>query len=126
MHEENDTNVCVEPLPIKDFICPVCGKNFIPAPFHQYKVSHRRVCSYTCQLRGERNQMSQSKGAPPQKPVLAFDLNGKFLKEYNSPREAARAIKISEESVRQCCRGTHQSAGGFVFKYKPKEEGSPK
>ena len=36
-------------------ICPVCGKNFIPAVKHIYKIKImpgykiRKVCSYTCQ-----------------------------------------------------------------------------
>lgn len=34
--------------------CPVCKNNFIPAPFHCYKVLGRRVCSWHCVLDGER------------------------------------------------------------------------
>ena len=33
----------------KTNICPVCGKTFIPAPLHKYKIHHnKRVCSYKC------------------------------------------------------------------------------
>lgn len=34
-----------------DRICPSCGKNFIPAPLHIYKVREKETlvfCSYTC------------------------------------------------------------------------------
>lgn len=36
---------------IYDAKCPVCGKNFVPAPFHVYKNKKGKlVCSYHCQL----------------------------------------------------------------------------
>ena len=37
-------------------ICPVCGKKYIPAPYHLYKISQGKsgssvmVCSYACSL----------------------------------------------------------------------------
>lgn len=36
--------------------CPVCGKNFIPAPLHAWKLygTKRRVCTYTCQQQSKR------------------------------------------------------------------------
>ena len=37
-------------------ICPVCGKRFIPAPYHVYKDKRKEkyVCSYPCSLESER------------------------------------------------------------------------
>ena len=31
--------------------CPVCGKEFVPAPQHQYKMERGKklVCSYSCE-----------------------------------------------------------------------------
>ena len=39
--------------PIVERVCPVCGKTFVPAPFHRYKENdmncHVRVmCSWGC------------------------------------------------------------------------------
>ena len=38
--------------------CPVCGKTFVPAPYHVYKeagrAKTRKVCSYSCMLKAER------------------------------------------------------------------------
>jgi predicted RNA-binding Zn-ribbon protein involved in translation (DUF1610 family) len=28
--------------------CPICGKSFIAAPMHTYKVNNRYVCSWGC------------------------------------------------------------------------------
>lgn len=38
--------------------CDCCGREFIPAPFHVYKLNRKRqmwYCSYTCYLRGIEN-----------------------------------------------------------------------
>lgn len=35
-------------------ICPVCKKEFIPAPLHVYKITKcRLVCTYTCMRKAE-------------------------------------------------------------------------
>lgn len=31
-----------------ELTCPVCGKTFVPAPEHAYKVDRKTVCSYHC------------------------------------------------------------------------------
>lgn len=33
---------------MKEMKCPECGKNFIPAPLHIYKMNGEVYCSYTC------------------------------------------------------------------------------
>ncbi len=45
-------------------VCPICGKKFVPAPFHLYKVGKRKVCSYTCTLPGAKEKKNkQEKGS---------------------------------------------------------------
>ena len=36
--------------------CPVCGKNFIPAIQHIYRVKGKLVCTWTCMLKAEGEQ----------------------------------------------------------------------
>lgn len=56
------------------------------------------------------------------KPVLQFDLQENFIKEYPSCREAMRQTGI--KSIDVVCRGARQkgrkqkTAGGFIWKYK--------
>jgi hypothetical protein len=50
------------------------------------------------------------------KPVLQFDLNGNFIREYFSASEAQRITKISK--ITSCCRGERNKAGGYIWKYK--------
>ena len=40
-------------------ICPVCGKNFVPAPMHIYKIRNKNkclnlVCTYGCMISWEK------------------------------------------------------------------------
>ena len=56
------------------------------------------------------------------KPVLQYDLNGNFIREYPSYREAQRETGISAIDV--VCRGARQkqkrqtTAGGYIWRYK--------
>lgn len=44
--------------------CPICGKRFIPAPEHIYKIpnggSYKYVCSWGCQRKYERKKSHES------------------------------------------------------------------
>lgn len=50
------------------------------------------------------------------KPVLQYDMDGNFIKEYYSASEATRITKILK--ITPCCRGERNQAGGFIWRYK--------
>lgn len=52
------------------------------------------------------------------KAVLQFDLNGKFIAEFPSTKEAARQLNLDSSTISKVCRGQNKTHGGFVFKYK--------
>ena len=52
------------------------------------------------------------------KAVLQFDLNGKFIAEFPSTKEAARQLNLDSSTISNVCRGQNKTHGGFVFKYK--------
>lgn len=53
------------------------------------------------------------------RPILQFDKQGNFIKEWNSIKEATQSLKINRSTLVNCCRGTKQkTAGGFIWKYK--------
>lgn len=57
------------------------------------------------------------------KRVNQYDLNGNFIDEYESARQASRKLKIDCASISKCCNNKgYKSAGGFIFKYKNNEE----
>ena len=54
--------------------------------------------------------------------VICYDVNGDYVKTYNSAEEAAEAVGVTKSSIRDNCRGRSKTSGGFQFKY----EGSDK
>ena len=50
------------------------------------------------------------------KAVLQYDLEGNFIAEYYSAREALRQTGIYH--ITECARGEYKKAGGYVWKYK--------
>lgn len=47
---------------IRELVCIICGKTFIPAPMHIYKVKGKLVCSYNCRCAFEKSE-EQKKAA---------------------------------------------------------------
>lgn len=52
--------------------------------------------------------------------VLQYNLDGNFIKEWESASEAGRKLNISISSICNCCKSPqwHKTAGGFKWKYK--------
>jgi len=50
------------------------------------------------------------------KCILQYDLNGTFLKEFNSIKEAEKETNI--KSISDCLRGNQKQAGGYIWRYK--------
>ena len=49
------------------------------------------------------------------KRTAQYDLDGNFIKEWHSTREARRELSIY--GIDRCCRGVQHTAGGYVWKY---------
>ena len=49
------------------------------------------------------------------KKTAQYDLDGNFIKEWHSTREARRELHIY--GIDKCCRGVQKTAGGFLWKY---------
>ena len=52
------------------------------------------------------------------KPVLQFDLNGNFIREWPSTVKVEEETGIWQTSISACCLGKRNSAGGYTWKYK--------
>lgn len=52
-------------------------------------------------------------------PVMQYDKNGNFIKEWRGASEAVRKLKIPDK-INRCCKGKQKTAGGFIWKYKNK------
>jgi group I intron endonuclease len=57
------------------------------------------------------------------KPVLQFDMNDVFIKEWSSALDVFKELNIDKERIGACCRNYKwcKSAGGFKWKYKNKK-----
>ena len=49
--------------------------------------------------------------------IKQYDLNGNFIKEWNSSIEAEKDLNINSRSIRAVCSGKRNTAGGFIWKY---------
>jgi group I intron endonuclease len=58
-----------------------------------------------------KNKISESR----KRPIIQFDLDGNFLREWPSAKDIYRELKIQCTS---CCRGRSKTACGFIWKYK--------
>ena len=54
--------------------------------------------------------------------VLQYDMNNNFIMEFKNPLEVKHILGINKGSISYNCLGKTKSAGGFIFKYKYKDE----
>jgi group I intron endonuclease len=69
-----------------------------------------------------KNKISLSKIGKPiyrfRKPVLQYDLQDNFIKEWNGLVEAAKILNINKTGISNNLIGDSKSCGGFMWKYK--------
>ena len=61
-----------------------------------------------------------------QKPILQYDLNGEFIREWNSVKEAGEYLNISPRRISEVCNYVRKSCGGYIFELKNKNDISQK
>lgn len=52
------------------------------------------------------------------KGVCQYSMDGKFIKEFKSLREAAREVITSPSNISMCCKGVYSSCKGYKWKLK--------
>lgn len=52
------------------------------------------------------------------KPVLQYNLDSKFLKEFPSLNSACEEVGIVASTIIRCLKGPYSTAGGFIWRYK--------
>lgn len=52
------------------------------------------------------------------KPILQYNLDGKFIKEYESITQANKETHIPISSISACCVGQRKKTNGYIFKFK--------
>lgn len=55
------------------------------------------------------------------KPVLQYDLQGNFIKEWEYGKDAYNTLQLSNyDGISACCKGKQKTSEGFIWKYKTK------
>lgn len=52
------------------------------------------------------------------KPICQYELNGNFIREFTSAKQAGNVLGIVKGDITQVCKGKRKTRGGFIFKYK--------
>ena len=52
------------------------------------------------------------------KNVLQFEMDGTFIRLFESTKEAAEELGISQTGISSCCVGKYKHSNGFIWKYK--------
>ena len=51
------------------------------------------------------------------KPVRQYTLDGEFIKEWGTIKEAATVLNIADTHISDCCKGKFKKSGGFIWRY---------
>lgn len=65
----------------------------------------------------QRIAIRQTNNPSRSKPVRQLDMDGNFIKEYPSTREAERQTGVACEQISRCCKGRNHHAGGCRWEY---------
>lgn len=52
------------------------------------------------------------------KPLIQYDIKGKFIKEWKSGAEVERVLGYCAENISYCCLNKSKSSHGFIWKFK--------
>ena len=52
------------------------------------------------------------------KAVLQFTIDGDFVREYESIKEAGRQTGVDDSAIVKVCKGIHRQSGNYIWKYK--------
>jgi len=65
----------------------------------------------------------KTKYGTKKRKVNQYDLNGKFIKTFESLTEAAKSAKISRTMILLCCKAMRHSGAGYQWRYYDEEIG---
>lgn len=122
----------VEKYFIKRFNTRKCGYNMTDggdgAVGHEWREKQKLEQAKRCKNQWEKDDGRLLKGLRKaqekshevlRKKVLQFDLDGNFIRQFNSVREAIKLCKVKTANIDSCCRHQpkHKTAAGFIWRY---------
>lgn len=108
------------------------AKAFIPNPKGLPEVNHKdenppnnradnlEWCTrlYNTNYGTHNEKLRRTKSNKYGKPIVQFDLDGNFIKEYETLMEAERETGFHNGNISHCCRGDCSYAYGYVWKFR--------
>lgn len=79
-------------------------------------VDNLEWCTYT--YNNQYSNIYEKAYRVTRKPVYQFSLDGKFIREFASTKEASRAIGGSAADISSCCHGRTNSMYGYYWRFK--------
>lgn len=58
-------------------------------------------------------------------PVVQYDLDGNFIKRFDSLINAAASLNLSKHNLSSCCNGKQKSYGGYLWAYEGEKPPKP-
>lgn len=79
-----------------------------------YKLNSLRNQKISEKLKGRKADWMKFRN----KPILQFDLQGNFIKEWKSQTEASISLNKSSSAINECCNNKRKSAYKYIWKFK--------
>jgi group I intron endonuclease len=89
------------------------------SPKSGYNISKKADCPYGNEKSGEFLKIFNK---TKRKPIIQYNLDGEFIKEWESLSEAAKFYKIKVSSIFANCKRRIKTVSGFVWRYKSEIE----
>lgn len=86
----------------------------------------KKVLSEKVKLQHKKEKSLGIKRKTNSKKVLQYDLNGNFLRDYESASEALKIMNVHLSTMCDCCRGKNKTCKGYIFKYASDRDEAPK
>lgn len=74
----------------------------------------------------ERQIQKQINNPKNSKKINQYDLNGKFIKTWESMNEVERQLGIHSQHIYRCCKHKRKSTGGYKWEYHTTNDGNTK
>ena len=93
---------------------PMFGKKHSNETIEKIKINRNK--------NGVQEKINKISAENNSKKIIQYDLEGSFIKEFNSIKEASNELNMTESSIGRRCRNLVKIPSKFIFKFKEKKD----